>query len=471
VKFPVFSAFVVATGLAYLAFFSGGIDVSHFSHVFAVLSLLGIAVFTRQNHAFPSGLPVMCWFAVLCYLAIQAVPLPLSVVEILSPARAAMTTHLADTLGPQNWSTLSISPADSFRQLFRMAGYFLVFLIARQVASMSTAKGISQILLPFAIVGGVEAALGIAQFLVSSSSAPATGTYVNRNHFGGLLGLLLPPAVAQTAVLLPLAIRRVRRGDDKPHALRASLWSALSSACLAGILCSLSRMSIVACTVSAIVTLYLLYRPGFPRTLSIIGGVALSIAVLIPGVFVDRFAALTVGDGSDVGTRADLWKDTLAIVHAFPLTGSGAGTYETALLPYKTVAPSFDVNFAHNDYLQHLAELGVIGVLPLALLSVVVVWRTFRSAMETSVTEERAVAAGCAGSMVSILIHSTVDFNLYIPANAALLAWIAGLSVALPHVTNAAPTGYGRRPSWIRLRHHSRPAGSGGPHLPITELS
>jgi hypothetical protein len=36
----------------------------------------------------------------------------------------------------------------------------------------------------------------------------------------------------------------------------------------------------------------------------------------------------------------------------------------------------------------------------------------------------------CTGSFAAILLHSFVDFNLYIPANAMLLAWIAGIAAA-----------------------------------------
>lgn len=457
--FPVASAWTVAASLAYLAFRSGGVDPGHVAQVLAALAVLGLCMFWRPDEIQPSSVPVLCWAAVLAYLVMQIVPLPLRVIEILSPARAAMAAQIAGVLGGQSWSTLSISPADTFQYLFRMAGYLLVFLIARRMASGLPPAELWRMLLPFAVLGGIEATLGIAQFLVSSSSMPATGTYINRNHFGGLLGLLLPPALAQAAVSLTRAIRRVRSAPEHAHVLRACVWTALVTALLGGALCSLSRMTITSCTVSAMVTLYALYRPGLRTTVSMVVGVVLLVAVLIPGVFVERFATLTTGDGRDIGTRADLWKDSMAVVSAFRLTGSGGGTYSTALLPFKTVAPSFDVNFAHNDYIQHLSELGVVGVLPLVLLAAVVISRTFRSAWQASVIEERAVAAGCAGSMVSILIHSSVDFNLYIPANAALLAWIAGVAVALSHATNAAVPATRSRPAWIRLTRRRTVAG------------
>jgi hypothetical protein len=46
------------------------------------------------------------------------------------------------------------------------------------------------------------------------------------------------------------------------------------------------------------------------------------------------------------------------------------------------------------------------------------------------VTDEnrRLLLVACTGSFVAIGIHSIVDFNLYIPANAMILAWIGGIA-------------------------------------------
>ena len=60
-------------------------------------------------------------------------------------------------------------------------------------------------------------------------------------------------------------------------------------------------------------------------------------------------------------TRAQIWSDSRGIVSAFPLFGVGLGGYESALYRFKTVAPMHTVDFAHNDYLQVLTEMGIIG--------------------------------------------------------------------------------------------------------------
>ncbi len=78
-----------------------------------------------------------------------------------------------------------------------------------------------------------------------------------------------------------------------------------------------------------------------------------------------------------------------------------------------------------------MAELGLIGFLIGAALAFSIVKKTLRGTVDFSDPERRYFAVACAGSLTAILLHSLVDFNLYIPANAMLLAWIAGMAVGL----------------------------------------
>jgi O-antigen ligase len=86
--------------------------------------------------------------------------------------------------------------------------------------------------------------------------------------------------------------------------------------------------------------------------------------------------------------------------------------------------------FAHNDYLQYLIELGALGSLLVVAAGACIVFRAGRSAMRTD-GDQRALAAACCGCFTAVLLHSAVDFSLQIPANGLLLAWVAGLACAL----------------------------------------
>jgi O-antigen ligase len=90
----------------------------------------------------------------------------------------------------------------------------------------------------------------------------------------------------------------------------------------------------------------------------------------------------------------------------------------------------YTIDFAHNDYLQYLAELGALGFLVGLVLVLRLFTKTLRAAIDGPSTDRRYVSLACTGSFVAILLHSLVDFNLYIPANAMLLAWIAGLAAS-----------------------------------------
>lgn len=88
-------------------------------------------------------------------------------------------------------------------------------------------------------------------------------------------------------------------------------------------------------------------------------------------------------------------------------------------------------DFAHNDYLQLLAELGVLGFLIVAAGAFWITRRAVRGAVGLQDPEKRYFALACAGALAAILLHSTVDFNLYVPANAMVLLWIAGMTAGL----------------------------------------
>ena len=54
--------------------------------------------------------------------------------------------------------------------------------------------------------------------------------------------------------------------------------------------------------------------------------------------------------------------------------------------------------------------------------------RVMRTAAEAESSQARYVALACCGSLTAILLHSLVDFNLYVPANAMVVAWVLGLA-------------------------------------------
>jgi O-antigen ligase len=152
---------------------------------------------------------------------------------------------------------------------------------------------------------------------------------------------------------------------------------------------------------------------------------------LPPERLIQRFAEFVSTDGLTSEGRTELLVETIPLIRAYPVFGCGLGGYETAFSRFKISGVLVTDDFVHNDYLQLLAELGAIGFVIGAALAFSVVRITLRSAVKSSDPEARYFGVACLGALFTIALHSLVDFNLYIPANALLLAWISGMTISV----------------------------------------
>src|SRR5207245_4310010 len=120
-------------------------------------------------------------------------------------------------------------------------------------------------------------------------------------------------------------------------------------------------------------------------------------------------------------TRIRVWKDTWALIGDYPLIGCRLGAFEQAFPRYRTFLPELAVDTVHNDYLQFLAELGVIGFAIAAFGVIIVLLSAADGAFRNADASSRYIAIASLAALVAILIHSFTDYNLYIPANDMLL--------------------------------------------------
>jgi O-antigen ligase len=129
-----------------------------------------------------------------------------------------------------------------------------------------------------------------------------------------------------------------------------------------------------------------------------------------------------------------------------PILGWGLGTFPTVYPQFRSFYTNFFVNEAHNDYLQLLAEMGVLGF-AVMLWFVIVAYRKALPKIGNWMSDvSGAVTLACTLGFTGILVHSLVDFNLQIPANAALFYVFCTVAAAPPlfhrsrHRKPAAPT-------------------------------
>lgn len=368
------------------------------------------------------------------YVAFQLIPLPVSLVRALSPARAELLAALGPLVPAVAFAPLSVAPSATVRELMRVLGYSVVFLLVRQIAWRSPERPWLPAS-PIVAVASVEAALGLWQYATGDAGSYAHGTYVARDHYAGLLEMSLPFAAAY-----PFAIR------GRP-AWRACGAISLALLILLGILYSLSRTGFLVVLLSLFVMGVLALGTGLGKMKRRLGVGALAGLLVLGAVFlppnrlIERFAEIASTEDVKAHVRLRVWKATLHLIADYPVFGCGMGGYESAFAKYNVSVPLFRVDYAHNDYLQLLAELGVVGFCIAMTLGFGILAKTVCAIPHRSGPRHRNLALACAGALAAILIHSLVDFNLYNPANGLLLAWISGISagLAFPACPAAAP--------------------------------
>jgi len=125
-------------------------------------------------------------------------------------------------------------------------------------------------------------------------------------------------------------------------------------------------------------------------------------------------------------SRPATWKNTLKLIQDHPIVGVGLGAYPKVYPYYDDSTGYFFVGEAHNDYLQLLADTGLAGGL-LGVFFLISFVRISRRALSTLMPLERSVALGCTLGCVGIFVHSLVDFNLQITANALVFLVLVAL--------------------------------------------
>jgi O-antigen ligase len=244
------------------------------------------------------------------------------------------------------------------------------------------------------------------------------GSYVNHDHYAGLMEMLVPlPFVVSMGHLL--------RGGQR--VLVASCTVLMAST----IFLSGSRGGMLAFVLEMVLFAALtLGKRRSPRIA--LGSAAVCVLILALLIFLGKGQVLgRLGDLSP-GIRLNITKDSLRMFSQRPIWGWGLGTFPTVYPSFRSFYTNLFVNEAHNDYAQLLVETGLLGF---ALMLWFVI-SLYRHGLPTSRRWEfkwdgavsLAALLGCTG----ILFHSFVDFNLQIPANAAMFYMLCGLAASGP---------------------------------------
>jgi O-antigen ligase len=436
-----YALFTVALGAAVLL--RGGVYPQQWAWSALVITVAGMLV---AGADFSGDVAERCegswalWLmgALLAWMALQWMPLPAGMVAWLSPQRYAQEAFARTAAGAhaaRGWLSLSVAPAGTIERLLDVAPSMVAFFVAREL-SWRSRRSMWTVAVPVMLVATLEGLLGLAQFygmrMNEMEASAVTGTYVNRNHFAGLLEMAFPLAIMGAAAVWRNG--SAKRGSSALTALATIGLIAVAGCLVFGVVVSLSRMGFLSIVAGTVLTAVIVvgsqsrgsqaqgnWRWAIPAAL-----IVLAVVFLPTRELADRFASTADTDLLTSETRVAIWRDTIHEIEAYKWTGSGLGAYERGLYKYKTAAPTNTVDFAHNDYLQIVAELGFVGAALVAALLVAVLWNVLRVVLWSRGQPNWELAVGLLGALLTIGLHSLADFNLYIPANALALAWLAG---------------------------------------------
>jgi O-antigen ligase len=313
--------------------------------------------------------------------------------------------------------------------LFFLAGQFLAQAAEPQWGKM----GLALTLYTFAL-----AVFATLQFFSSHnliywaipSPGYTFGPYVNHNHYAGLMEMLIPLAVASA---LP-AIRK------HPSAVLLGFAALIP---IASLLLSGSRGGSISLVVEVVLAAILIFSCGSRRArkpAAAMGGLAIIAAVALffwmaPRQIAERIATMADATHSPEVALADRLapaKDSLRIFRDHPWVGTGLGSFETVFPQYQSFPSDLTWDHAHNDYAEALAETGAAGAALILCALGLFFWLGFRNLRERLRHRDGwlqiCAAIGCCG----LLVHSFVDFNLHIPANAAWFAVCAAIATCVP---------------------------------------
>jgi O-antigen ligase len=415
--------------------------------------LLPVLLLTRRQLPLvkpPGWLPLLL---LLGFCLLQLIPLPPAVLSILSPGTWSRYQEGIWLVQPGTWHPLSLHPKATFMAFWRLAGYAAFYLTLVQILnSLSRLKLFVKTLVGFA---GLFALLGLVQFLFPSPrvfwlfrdwperTAHHFATYVNGNHYAGLMGMLLPLALALTLYYLPRRLYSNWRESvveffSNPDTLNFA-WI-LFAAVLMGtsIFFSLSRGGVLAVLGALVGFFLLLVFLGKHSKKFVFAGLVIVLILGAVGrigwdpVF-ERFATVRNESGELNTQRLDYWQDSLRSVREYPWFGTGFGTFADVYPQVQSVTTRKLVDHAHNDYVELAVEGGAIGLLLVAWFLVELLLRSYRASRQRRHPLSFHLWLGATAGMIALLLHGMTDFNLQVPANGLYFFALLALIVAAAH--------------------------------------
>ena len=293
---------------------------------------------------------------------------------------------------------------ESFFALLKLFGYIGTYYV---IVSNFGHRMVKRLMYLVICIGTGLSAYGLLQYFGFLSHAwwvPKeflSATYVNHNHFAGYLEMAIPVALAML----------VRKKSPLLLAALAVMASAF--------VFTQSRGAWICLTASLFIMGIALIKNKVINAKSIFVLLWLVMVVVLIA-YANKSAvskrmdsvAVVMTEGREL--RPQIWQGAFKMIIANPVIGTGIGTFDRAFNRYRPIRlNSIRAEFAHNDYINMAAEMGMAAPLIMLWIFFAVVRRGFAKG-------QHPLTFGCAAGVLSLALHGFVDFNFHIPANMLL---------------------------------------------------
>jgi O-antigen ligase len=406
--------------------------------VWSVYSLMMIAVVIialwtlKDLSLFNAGQlnrPLAVFFVWTLFLCL---PLPHVILAALTPVRSTTLIQARELTGSAPaWQTISYSAGNALAWWVFLLSLGLFFLVVRHLCQER--KHLKRLVFIMIAIGIVEAIYGLIQALVPSMGVlwvdyvqaylgTARGSFINRNNFAGFLEMIWPLALG-VALAMTGRGHSLKAALGSDHLNRQALMALGIIVLLLALILTRSRAGILSGIVG-LLTFSSMARTGMQGvarpTRIVLGGILVLLCIYITsigvGPIMQRFLALP----GDSHSRMEIWRDSLAMIKDHP-QGIGLRNYGNVFPVYnRSLASDKTVDHAHNDYLQLLIETGWIGFIAMAGAFLTFLVKSARRIKKLDYNRDPLrfyLAVGAFSGLISMGVHSLVDFNLQIPAN------------------------------------------------------
>lgn len=349
------------------------------------------------------------------YALLQAIPFG-------SYAEAAGIAGIGRTISAEPFATQTTAI-----HIFFLSAFFAVALY-----TLDTSARLRRLTALLTVFGFAYAFYAILQMVLSPDkiygiykpqTATPFGSFVNRHDFAAVIEMLI-------ALPLGMVLSGSVRADKRLLYLVAVALMGTS------MLLSGSRGGLIALIAEILLLVIITTRSRGTKGIILKGGLSILLLLSAVGgaIFVGgdtsltRFAESATSDDI-TSSRTQIWTNTVKLIgDSLPL-GAGIGAYAQAYTKVDSASGFERVEQAHNDYLQVVADAGVVGF----VLGGLFLFWFFREGLRNSKTENRSrrgIAAGAFAGCFAILVHSAFDFVLHITAISVMFLAVLAILIA-----------------------------------------